>query len=272
MPYIIVTSIIVAALAIARISLGPARRLDRFDVATADTLGKRLIQADAVEWGVQRGDRLFVLADGIGRESKGRLGALIAADAVARYFTQSRGAGASLSGFFRQAFYLANTSICKYIPDNTAGASVLALLIRGDEAYYALAGECRLSLLRGRELITLTEGQTFAVLARDAFYAKKIDREYARRAYLDTRVYNYIGRDRFREPEMCEAPVRLRRGDILALMTDGVYETCQERDLEEILLSGGSCEETAQTIIRRVNETGDPEQDNATVILIRYNG
>jgi len=270
MPYIIILSCVLVALFIIRASLGRQDPLPELEIAHGQIIGQREINADAFEWAVGDGKTLLVLADGIGTETRGRTAALAATDSILRTF-DLRGLLANPAYFFRLAFRNANEAVLRYIPDGTAGANVLCALVTERTLYYALAGDCKASVFRNEVLIPLSEGQTLDVLARKAYKRGEICRDDALKVYRERRVCNYVGKDNFRELEMFDVPVRLKDGDCLVLMTDGVYEFCDEKDLENILRTQKSCQAKAQAIIDLLKEQNDPHQDNATIVLAQVN-
>ena len=269
MPYIILSGCAFAALLITRAALGMTPPSRDLDVAYAQTIGKRQINADVFDWAARGGSTMLVLADGIGSGARGRAAALAAADSIVRAF-ETRGDPANPAHFFRQAFHTANESVLRHVPDGTAGACVLCAIVADGLLYYALAGGCKASLYRKSELIPLSEGQTLDALARDAFKKRRISRDEARSVHRDRRVYNYVGKDGFKEPETADMPIKLKPGDCVVLMTDGVYEFCPARDLENILKNGRSCRHKAGAVIDLLERRDDPAQDNATVVLARF--
>jgi serine/threonine protein phosphatase PrpC len=272
MPYIIISGCALLALLILRVAVigrvGPGSDLE---IAHAQLTGRREINADVFNWSVRDGKTLLALADGIGTGTRGRTAALAASDSVTRTF-ELQGLLGNPAYFFRHAFQSANESALFYVPDGTAGVSLLCALISEGTLYYALAGNCKAAVLRAGALIPLSEGQTLDVLALGAFKRQEIRREDAKAAYMERRVYNYVGRDNFRELEMFDAPVRLRRGDCVVLMTHGVFGFCPELDLERILLSRHSVRRKAQDVTQLLQSLDHPEQDNATIVLAKVRG
>jgi serine/threonine protein phosphatase PrpC len=270
MPYIILSACALTALLITRAALGwVAWYPITPEVAYAQTIGKRQINADVFDWAARGGNTMLVLADGIGTGARGRAAALAAADSVVRTF-EIQDASVNPTYFFRQAFHNANESVLRCVPDGTAGANVLCVLIADGLLYYALAGNCRASVFRKSELIPLSEGQTLDTLARNAFKKRIISREEARSVHGERRIYNYVGKYGFKEPEISELPVRLKPGDCVALMTDGVYEFCPEPELESILRTRRGCRYKAEAAISLLERRDDPQQDNATIVLARF--
>ena len=86
------------------------------------------------------------------------------------------------------------------------------------------------------------------------------------------RLYNYLGQDGFQDVEIFDRPIKLQQGDIIVLMSDGLYELIPWKEIEEVLASGHDCQSMAYTIIEKVNQSGAEDKDNASVILVRWDG
>jgi len=271
MPFLIVCGCALIALFILRFAVvGRIEPLPGVEVAHAQIIGKREINADIFEWAVRQGNTLLIVADGIGTGTRGRTAALSATDSIVRTF-ELQGLHANPAYFFRQACHNANGAVLRYGPDGTAGANVLCAMISDGKLYYALAGNCKAAVFRKNAILPLSEGQTLDVLARKAFKRQEIKREDARKVYHERQVYNYVGKDDFKELEMFDVPVALKQGDILVLMTDGVYDFCPMLDLEKILRSKRPCNQKAQTIMDMLSQQNNPHQDNATIVLTKIN-
>ena len=270
MPYIIVFSCILIALFIIRAAVGRLDPMPDLEVVSAQIIGQREINADVFEWAKGNGSTLLVLADGIGVGARGRTAALAATDSIVRTF-ELRELLTNPSFFFRLAFHNANEAVLRHIPDGTAGANAICALVSGNSLYYALAGNCKALVFRNGVLIPLSHGHTLDVLARNAFKKQEISREEARKVYHEHLVFNYIGKDDFRDLEMFDVPVRLKRGDCLVLMTDGVFDFCMLQDVEDILKTRQTCHSKVQNIMDLLKRNNDPHQDNATIVLAQVN-
>ena len=80
-----------------------------------------------------------------------------------------------------------------------------------------------------------------------------------------------MGHDGFKDLELFDIPVSLKKGDIVVLMTDGVYDFCTPNQLEGILKSNRSSQNMASAVIEKLEQENNPEQDNATVVLVKIN-
>ena len=130
----------------------------------------------------------------------------------------------------------------------------------------------KVCVYRNGDLVPMSAGHTLDVLAEEKFRIGRLSREDALVLLETHRLYNYVGQDGFKDVEFIDRPVALRRGDIVVLMSDGVYDLLPWRDIEDILAHGQDCQRMAFEITERVNTTAAEHKDNASVILVRWNG
>jgi len=269
--YFIAFSGLLIALIIVRAALGDTSGILKLEFGYSTTAGNRQINADKIDWAYFEDETLFAVADGIGPGDKAHTAASVAVHIVSRVFEQTGAASGNPAYFFMNCFKGVNSTILRYIPDGTAGASLLCAVIKDNLLYYALAGNCQISVFRNGEMCDLSEGHTFDVLARKAFVRKEIPRIDALEAANERRLYNFVGKDGFKDLEMFDTPITLKRGDVILLMTDGVYEFCQSRTMTDILSSKEHCRVIAKRIIDTLEKRNHPEQDNASIIVVRVN-
>ena len=260
--------LMILILAAARLLSGKGGRVSRrFRTGRAMTIGDRQMQEDS--YGIcQSADAfLAVLADGMGRHYGGRVSSRTAVDTMKDMFRQYRRSEAP-AYFFRRAFHQMNRAILEQLDDGRGGASVGAVLIRDGRLHYAVAGNIRIAVFRKGDLIPVSSGHTIGVLAGDRFVEGRITREQALRMLDDTRLYNYVGQDGFREIEFVDTPIRLKDRDIVALMSDGLYEGLEWRAIEEILSSKKKCQQKAYDIVEMINADSRKGKDNAGIVLV----
>ncbi len=159
-------------------------------------------------------------------------------------------------------------AVLEQLDDGRGGASVGAVLIRDGSLYYAVAGNVRIAVLRRGSLIPVSSGHTIDVLAGDRFVEGRITREQALRMLEDTRLYNYVGQDGFREIEFVDKPIKLKDKDIVALMSDGLYEGLEWRVIEEVLSGKGKCQQKACDIVELINADSRKGKDNGGIVLV----
>lgn len=239
----------------------------RFRAGKAMTIGTRQIQEDDVGICQSREGFLAVLADGMGRNYAGRISSRIAVDTMKDMFLQYR-SSENPAYFFRKSFHVVNREILKQLDDGRGGASVGAILIRDNYLYYASAGNVRIAVYRKGSLIPVSAGHTIDVLAEDRFMKGSITREEALLMLENKRLYNYLGQDGFQEIEFVDTPIRLKEKDIVALMSDGLYEGLEWKAVEELLAGKKKCQQKAYEIIEMINAGSAKEKDNASIVLV----
>lgn len=238
------------------------------DVGTCMTIGSRDVQEDQTAVMETGAGIMAVLADGAGKTYGGRIAARTAADTFQDIF-RDYNAFNNPQYYFRKAFHCANREILKAVGDESRGtASVGCALIRGGFLYYALVGNVKVCVFREDSLVPVSVGHTVAVMAEQKFREGKISRQDTIELLENQRLYNYLGKDDFRDIEFFDAPIRLKKGDIVALMSDGVYDFLGLKEVEEVLREKGSCQEKALAVIEKVNRGADDQKDNASIILV----
>lgn len=233
----------------------------------SQTNGRKEIQADLALTFANEAGTMAVLADGIGNENTGKLCAQLAADTVLDRYEPYHVLN-NPAYFFKSTFAEANRRIQMTIGERRGGASLAAAFIDKSHLYYAVAGNVRIALKRGEELIPLSHGQTIDVLAAEAFENGILSRQEAVWSMDEKRVWNYLGMDGFREIELCERPIRLKQNDTVLLVSKGIFEELSWGEMEDILLSGAPIQEQAAAMVRKAESKLNPEMDNGSVLLL----
>ena len=238
-----------------------------YETGACKTIGSREIQMDYFTIEENENGLLAVLADGMGKEAGGR----IAAKTVIRVFKEifeTYNMADHPSYFFKKAFQTANREILKQMDEGRGMAAVSAVMIQGGFLFYGIVGNVKIAVFRNEELVPLGTGHTVDVLAQDKYVEGVLTREDALSMLQEKRIYNYLGRDGFKEMQFYEKPVRLQEGDVVAVFSNGMQESVTWKEMEDCLARKKSCKRMAFDLVELVNQKkGD--KDNASVILIR---
>jgi len=229
------------------------------------TCGTRDVQEDC--HAVYQTDRgtLAVLADGMGRNQCGKLASTLTIETVLDTF-EREDAFRNPNYFFQKSLRQANRRVLERLNDESGGTSVAIALIEGLTLYYAVAGNVQVAVFRDGELVPITEGHTVSVLAQKKYLEGNLTQQKTIALLREQRLYNFVGRDGF-DIEIFDQAIKLKRGDVVTLMTDGVCETISYSHIESLLQQGRDCQNKAKAIVQAVNESPG-EKDNASVILI----
>lgn len=238
------------------------------DIGISMTVGSRDVQEDQAGTETTEAGTMVVLADGAGKAFGGRIASRTAVDTFVELF-QDYNAFYNPQYYFNKAFHRANKEILKNLQDETYGSSSAGcVLLRAGYLYYAVVGNIKICVFREGSLVPVSTGHTVAVLAEEKFREGKISRQDALVLLANQRLYNSLGRDGFQDIEVFDAPVRLKQGDIISLMSDGVHELLSFKEMEEILKKPKGCQDKAFEIIELVNKNPGEQKDNASVVLL----
>jgi len=242
------------------------------DVGSSMTIGGREVQEDFVGTLATQAGLLAVLADGMGKTYGARIASRTAVETCLDLF-RDYNAFDNPQYYFRKAFHAANRAILRELGDEGYGAaSVGAAMIRENWLFYAVVGNIKLCVYRGGDLVPVSAGHTLDVLAEEHFQTGRLSREDALVMLENHRLYNYLGQDGFKDIEIFDRPIALHKGDIIVLMSDGLYELIPWKEIEDVLAGGQDCQSMAYSIMEKVNQNTAENRDNASVILVRWDG
>jgi len=251
-----------------------------YDVASAISQGRRPYQEDAIvsDFPIGSGMGFAVLADGMGGHAAGDVASKIVVTEVFSELKLQSGEAdafaANLPKILRDAAMAANDCVKGHILDNSEtagmGATLVASVLVGTQLYWISIGDSPLFLYRDGALRQLNEDHSMApqidFMVRTGMMAEDIGRNHPDRSCLTS----VLGGEHVARVDCPAEPTDLKDGDILIVASDGIQYLSPE-DLEEILASGAdrSSRAIADTLLERLKEHGDPEQDNASFSVIK---
>ncbi|TCO71505.1 PP2C family protein-serine/threonine phosphatase [Marinisporobacter balticus] len=247
------------------------KRYNGVELASATFIGDRELQEDAMNIVLEEKGILAVLADGRGKNHVGKISSQLAVKIFAELFANEN-AISNANYFFKRAFNITNREILKKLYDHQGGASIVCAVIIEDLLHYALVGNTMIAVFRNNELIPLSEGHTVNVLAQRGFYQGKISKQQALWALKEKRLLNYVGQDGFKDVEIYDVPIRLKKGDLIMLMSDGIHQHASWNKLEEAMKKHLTCDQIAENIIHQLKDDAIVNKDNASIIIMRYRG
>lgn len=238
----------------------------------AQTTGNKEVQADAVKIAVTTAGKLAVMADGIGKEKIGKVCANLAVEEFINAFSFYQTLH-NPEYFFERTIYSIHKHMQKILDECQGGASLGAVLLTRGRLHYAVAGQVKITLVRNGELIPLVEGQTIGVLACQAYKDGKLSRQDTIWSKKDNSVWNYIGKDGFRSIEIAQMPIELKWGDLVIMMTKGIFEELSYAQLERVLINPVlSAKEKAKRVIHQIEGLPKQDKENGSILVILTDG
>jgi protein phosphatase len=209
------------------------------------------------------GGALWAVADGMGGHGHGDLAADLVIDALARL---PHGVGGR--GLLQDGLADAHAEVRRRARADglgSIGATVVALLVAGERATVAWAGDSRAYLLRGGEMAPLTRDHS---LVQELVDRGALDPEAAAghpQAHVVTRA---VGAGDRAEPAFVE--LGLQAGDVLLLCSDGLTRCLPDADIAGVLGAAPDPEAACQALVEATLAAGAP--DNVSAVVVRVDG
>ncbi len=218
----------------------------------------------ADERGKIPGGRLMIVADGMGGHRGGATASRLAGETVKTLYL-SNGVD-DIAAALREALTQANTKIFNEAQTNAdlrgMGTTTSALVVRGNQAWFAHVGDSRIYLVRGDEIRQLTEDHSLvATMVREGLLTAKEAEHHPRRNVLQRSmgVSEQVDID-------IVGPFEVHELDTFILCSDGLHGLVTPDEIKDIVLKK-PIDEAADALVDRSLERGAP--DNVTVIVAR---
>lgn len=251
-----------------------------FDVSSALALGSRTRQEDALVTSFAQGADIgfAILSDGMGGHTAGDLASRIIvtemfAELTLRTATGQLG-GDGYPTLLRYAAEVANECLASHIEANPhtqgMGGTVIATLMIGSELYWLSIGDSPLWLYRDGEFRRLNADHSMApqidMMVAQGLMDEETGRAHPQRNCLTSAI---IGQT-LAAVDCPDDPFKLEAGDVLLAASDGL-QYLPDAGIEAILKRGARDESRAiaDALLAGVESVADPDQDNASVVVIR---
>jgi len=209
-------------------------------------------------------DFALIVADGMGGRNAGEVASKAAVEAVSQAILNNV-ALADAEALLRFAVEAAHITIQQRAEESPQydgmGTTLVMALIKGENLWVAHVGDSRAYILRGEDLLLLTEDHTFVA---EQVRAGGMSLEQARHSRFRHMLTRAVGTNADYTPDIETA--QLEPGDALLLCTDGLTSMLSERDIARLVRKHRTQPERAcQSLIDAANASGG--QDNITVML-----
>jgi serine/threonine protein phosphatase PrpC len=216
---------------------------------------------------VRAGGCLLSLSDGMGGHQAGEVASALVVDCVERALARDADADSAVADRIARAVQHAHQSVRAAANLNARrgmGATLTAVLVRGDGAYIAEVGDSRAYLLRDGRLRQITRDQSLVQLLVDHGVLTPAEARHNQSKNVILQAVGMAG-----EPRVAIARLALRRADRVLLCSDGVSNAVAHDELQRTLTA---CEPrcACETLIALANERGG--DDNATAIVADVDG
>lgn len=205
----------------------------------------------------------YSVCDGMGGEEFGEIASQIAVDTI-RAFDDG-----SIGNNVDEVVKASNDKIkaeCNARGCTTMGSTMALLTIDQDIAAAWNVGDSRVYLLRGGKLQQLTEDHT---MVYQMYLNGALTKEEVRTHKRGNILYQHLGmQDDLGDPKASQAePVKVKKGDVFLLCSDGLTDMVPDEEIERILGEHDEVRPAAKDLVNAALEAGG--KDNVTVIVVK---
>ena len=242
----------------------------RFALAQATRIGGRANNEDRVGFWSTPGAALMAVADGLGGHLHGELAAEMAVElfgAVFRREAQPRLADPAL--FLARAMAAAHAAIQREaqrldLPE-TPRTVLVACVVQDGHAWWMHVGDCRLYLIREGRIMSRTRDHT---VVQQLIDQGRIREEAVASHPERNRLLQCLGGYLAPMPEEAQR-MRLARGDVLLLCSDGFWGPLTQRQMLHALLAR-SLEDAIPELAELAEMRGGPMSDNVSALALTW--
>jgi protein phosphatase len=238
------------------------------------TTGRSSLDAEFGEHEAGSRGTLFMVADGLGGAVSGEIASRMAVEVVLeemrrRWSDAGTSDPASFAAALQGAAETANARIHEFALSHREhrgmGTTATIAGLYGDRLYLVQVGDSRAYLIRRGEARQLTKDQS---LMQRLVEAGELTEEEAEQSERRNIILQALGPEPQVKIDLTHQP--LRRGDALALCTDGLFGVVKKEEIAQALAEEASLDDGCDRLIDLANQRGGP--DNVTVVLARFEG
>ena len=214
-----------------------------------------------------RKGRLAMVADGMGGYEGGQEASRIAVETVEQIYANSldKDAQTLLNAGFLAAHHRIQEQASKDPTLHGMGTTCTAIVLLGNNLFYAHVGDSRLYMVRNGSITLLTRDHSYVSrLVEDGILSAEEAESHPQRHILTAALGS--GAEVF--PDISPQPMLLGKGDVLVLCTDGLWSVVGESDLKGAVASPP--EQACKDLVALAKQRGGP--DNITVQLLKLTG
>jgi len=212
-------------------------------------------------------DECFVIADGMGGHAAGELASKTAVEYVRQAFNDYLFEADDPQKLERLlSFTLEKANVKVYLQSlgsfryRGMGTTLTVAVLREKTLYISHIGDCRIYLLHGQQMRTLTRDHT---LVQDMVDSGLITPEEARNHPKRHVLLRSLGVNEYVMPDTFS--VEIANGDVILMCSDGLHGYVEDKTIRAVLRKHKNLDYCAQLLLDLANGAGG--QDNISMIL-----
>jgi len=222
--------------------------------------------------------QLYVVADGMGGHAGGGTASRIAVETIDKELRKSRESRdnpfvsvpnlqeALIPEALRNAVERACLAIYTAAQEDPRlsgmGTTVISLVVKDDQAFFAHVGDSRAYLIRGELIQQISEDHS---LVNEQIKAGMITPEEAKHSRYKNIITRSVGFEE--EVQVDVMGVIIEPADVYLLCSDGLANMLEDKEIHELVLNTPNFQDVPKRLVDMANERGG--DDNITVIVVQ---
>lgn len=252
--------------------LGSPERPVVAQVGNLHNIGQRAYQQDAFGVSPLQDEKLrhsrgvlAVLADGMGgMTNSGELSQAAVLEALRSFPQAPGGTGETLASVAHSVLDM----VQKRFAGSGSGSTLVLANIRDGKLDFLTIGDSRIALLRDGALLTLNREHNYAATLRHQAALGLIPWREVTENPRCRALTSYLGLADDPAMDFPAEPIPLTSGDVIVLMSDGVFGTLEDETLTRVLVRSQNVVEAAHKLEDAVLMARKANQDNFTAVII----
>ncbi len=246
-----------------------------FDMAALSVIGDREQQQDTFGYSLKHDEGLVVVCDGMGGLDGGKRASELATEVLLKEYAQNENQHNGMITLL-EAAKTADTEITRLKNEKgrpiTAGCTLVAVYVRQRELFWCSVGDSRAYLMRGGEIVQLTQDHTYRTVLMEKRNAGLIDNAtFQAESVRGDLLISYLGIGNLSLIDYSESPIKLESGDRIIAMSDGLYKLLTDEETARITDNFANITEAVQALDAKAKNNAKKNKslrDNATVAIL----
>lgn len=236
--------------------------------------GKRKKQEDNIFYQVKNNVGMAVVCDGMGGLDEGDWASHIAVELMKKHFNH-RNTSEKIQDFYIEEIKHLDEVICQLEDEERkqiiSGTTYVSAIIENDKLYWASVGDSKIFLYKNNCLTDLAQTHNYKLQLDQALEKGEItEQKYISELKNADCLISYLGVGNLEYYDISEEPTLLLNGDLVILCSDGVFNTLNEQEIINIINGCSSAQDIVEQIIHRIEIKNIKGQDNASLIVLKY--
>lgn len=257
------------------IQVEPLQTVRGLTMTGMSIMGTRQYQQDTYYMISTRRGSLAVICDGMGGMECGEVASKVAVEKLVGDFETWEDEESPTAFLQKEAGRMdqAVASIADAQGDRLdTGTTVVSVIIQDNSLYWLSVGDSRIYVLRGEEMLCVTQDHNYELRLRKWLQTGEITQEeYDQKSDQKEALISYLGMDGLELVDSNVRPLILLSGDRILLCSDGLYKCLPEEKIKNLLMNRDSeVKDIVEDLLHAVEEEPRKNKDNTTVILLEY--